>query len=333
MAAYSGAPDAVDFSYSRISGSALASNGIKLACRYLSHTDTKNLHSSEAKDLLSHGVGILLNWESSTNRALGGSGAGTADGRDAASLAESVGAPHGLVIYYSVDENVSSDQYYLVEQYLIAAREATSGRYGVGVYAKYGLIQYLNGRGFTHNWQTYAWSGGLLSTATDLYQYLNGQTLAGGSVDYDHIIHAAELGAWWPQGHDPSGGGSPLVVEDITLDAETKTYLDAQFASLHDSFKLEMHGDASHLANLDSILSGEQGLTNTLNAVAGNVANARAEQIGVDDVKAAVAASLSGATISVDAKALAQAVAAALTTSLPHAVVVALQEALAKGVV
>jgi hypothetical protein len=332
MAAYSGAPDAVDFSYSRISGATLASKGIKLACRYLSHTDGKNLHASEAQDLLSHGVGILLNWESSANRALGGSGSGTPDGRDAASLAESVGAPHGKVIYYSVDENVSPDQYYLVEQYLIAAREATSGRYGVGVYAKYGLIQYLNSRGFTHNWQTYAWSGGLLSTATDLYQYLNGQTLAGGSVDYDHIIHAAELGAWWPEGHDPSGGGSPLAVEDITLDAETKTYLDAKFSDIHDSFVLVLHGDAGHVDSLDNILAVGQGLTNTLNAVAGNVANARAEQIGVDDVKSAVTAALSGASINVDPTALGQVVAQVISTTLPKAVVQALLDTLQKGV-
>lgn len=196
MAGYSGAPDAVDFSFDRVSGANLASHGIKLAARYLSHTSGKNLTAAEAQDLRAHGVAILLNWESSSGRAVGGAANGTADGRDAAALAESIGAPHGCVIYYSVDQDVTSGQFPAVLAYLQAAQAATAGRYGVGFYGEYSLVEYLDSKGFTHEWQTYAWSGGQLSLHTDLYQYLNAQTMNGAAVDYDHIIHASELGAW-----------------------------------------------------------------------------------------------------------------------------------------
>jgi hypothetical protein len=62
----------------------------------------------------------------------------------------------------------------------------------------------------TSEWQTYAWSNGRLSAQADLYQYLNGQQMAGAQVDFDRIIHPDQLGAWWPNGVAPSGGGTPI---------------------------------------------------------------------------------------------------------------------------
>jgi hypothetical protein len=47
-------------------------------------------------------------------------------------------------------------------------------------------------------WQTYAWSGGRLSTRAQLYQYSNGHTLAGVSCDYNRSL-AADFGQWTPR--------------------------------------------------------------------------------------------------------------------------------------
>ncbi len=193
--------DGVDYSFSRANVAQLRAAGILVVERYLSHTPAKNLTVGEAAELHGAGIGILLGWESSAGRALEGAVAGSEDGRDAASQAQGLGAPLGLSIYFAVDEQAPRSHWDAVVLYLRAAGAAMSGRYKVGVYADADLIDYLHGQGVvTSEWQTYAWSNGRLSQFADFYQYLNGQTLAGASVDFDEIVHAGNLGAWWPNG-------------------------------------------------------------------------------------------------------------------------------------
>lgn len=335
MAAYSGPPDAVDFSFSRVSGATLAARGIKLAARYLSHTPAKNLSASEAQDLLSHGVAVLLNWESSTGRVLFGADAGTPDGRDACALADQIGAPHGSVIYYSADEDVPSNDYGQVYDYLVAARSATSGRFGVGIYGKYDLIEYLNARGFTHDWQTYAWSGGKLSAATDLYQYLNGQSMAGASVDYDHIIHAAELGAWWPAGHAPAGSGTPL--EEVSMSAADVAALSAK---IDDLATLLLYGDGpdvpdSKNTHADNIRRTRKDI-GVLAAVLGLITNGDGPDVDVsvdthgNSLKAIRAAQrVADAKLTAAPATITAAVVAAVPGSNPDVVIAAVREAIA----
>jgi len=77
------------------------------------------------------------------------------------------------------------------------------------------------------------------------WAFKNGQKMAGASVDFDKIIHADQLGALWPSGHAPSGGGSPQ--EEIVLDAELKAYLDARFDAAHTDAVNLMHApDSAH---------------------------------------------------------------------------------------
>lgn len=226
MAAYNGPPDAVDYSFSRADIAKLVAAHIKLVCRYLSHTNGKNLSASEARALLAAGIGILLNWESSADRARQGYAAGVADGRDAAALAKSFGAPRGCIIYFSVDFQPTASQLAAVGEYIRGCRDGLAGYYGTGAYGNDAVVDYLHAHGLTTaEWQTYAWSGGRLSPEADLYQYLNGQTLAGASVDFDKIIHPAVLGAWWPAGHAPAGSGTPIGDEPLKLDAEDRTWL------------------------------------------------------------------------------------------------------------
>lgn len=208
-------PDAVDYSFSRpTTPAALRAAGIRVACRYMSPPPNgKNISSAEVAGLRAAGIGILLNWESTSGRPLGGAAYGTADGLAAAAFAESIGAPHGLTIYYSCDQSTSANQYPAIADYYRAATAATAGRYKVGAYGSVDVINYLVGQGvISGRWQTYAWSGGRLSPYADLYQYQNGQGLVGATVDFNRIINDKNLGVWWPEGLDPNGGGTPIVV-------------------------------------------------------------------------------------------------------------------------
>lgn len=201
-------PDAVDYSFSRANAAQLQAAGIKLASRYLSHSPAKNLSTAEAADLHAHHIDILLNWESDAGRPLLGAGAGDSDGRDAAALAESLGASRGCTIYYSCDRDVNSSEWDTIAAYYRAAGQATAGHYKVGMYGEADAVDEMHRRGLiTSEWQSSAWSNGRLSANTDLYQFLNGQTLAGASVDFDKIIHSDSLGAWrWnPAGITPKG--------------------------------------------------------------------------------------------------------------------------------
>jgi hypothetical protein len=226
MAAYSGKPDAVDYSYSHPSIPGLVAAGIRLACRYLSHTSDKNLTASEARALHAAGIGVLLNWEQGADSALDGTARGAADGRDAANLAASLGAPHGRTIYFSVDWSATTGQYAAIDAYFRGVKTGLAGRYEVGVYGHASLIEHLHAKGLASGfWQTYAWSGGRLSTVADLYQYSNGQHLAGGTVDYDKIYHPSALGAWWPDGVAPAGGGTEIPEgDDVTPEEHTELF-------------------------------------------------------------------------------------------------------------
>lgn len=307
MAAYSGAPDAVDFSFDRIPGKTLAANGIELAARYLSHTAGKNLTAAEAQDLRTHGVGVLLNWESAAGRPLLGASGGAADGHDAAAYAESIGAPHGLTIYYSCDRDITSSQYAAIVAYYQAAKDATAGRYKVGVYGEFEIVEELHRRGVVDGeWQTYAWSGGKLSTQTDLYQYRNGQRLAGAAVDFDHIIHASELGAWWPDGHTPAGGGTPITEDDMT------------YSDWPDAARKALTDDVASAV----VARGVAPYNGTLAAILNDIRN-RIVNVGVK-----VGALGDGAGGTVDAHAVAQEIIAGLGPDLAHQVLVALNAAL-----
>lgn len=325
MAAYSGKPDAVDYSFSRANIQQLEAAGIKLVSRYLSHTDAKNLSATEAGALLAAGIGILLNWESANGRPLLGGAAGAADGRDAAAMAESLGAPHGLTIYYSCDRDVTSSQFDAIAAYYQQAGNSTAGRYRVGIYGELSVIDEMHRRGVvTSEWQTYAWSNGKLSANTDLYQYLNSQTLAGAGVDFDKIMHPAELGAWWPAGHAPSGGSGNPIGDDVTpeqmqqlLDAIHKAASDAaalvhnDASGTYDRVK-DMAGDTAGVNGVveDAAIRTSQYLSGTISRVTDIAAKVNA--LNADSFAAAVVAKLPSGAAGVTEDQLKQAVKDAL---------------------
>ncbi|WP_016739683.1 MULTISPECIES: glycoside hydrolase domain-containing protein [Bacillales] len=67
--------------------------------------------------------------------------------------------------------------------------------YVVGVYGSYNVVEEMaKRRACKHFWQTYAWSRGKFSKAANLFQYQNGQTLAGHTVDYNDALGGE---GWW----------------------------------------------------------------------------------------------------------------------------------------
>lgn len=203
------APDAVDTA-GRPDPQALAADGVKLVSRYLAPLpNPKVVTGAEITALHAAGIAVLLNWEASGTAAQGGAAQGAQDGAAAAAMAETLGAPHGLTVFYSVDFDAQSGDFAALRAYFAAINTATAGRYRVGVYGSGDVVDELKIWGLAAAfWQTYAWSGTYLSPNADLYQYHNNATLpgVGVSVDEDQIINLPALGAWAPV--DPPKGNS-----------------------------------------------------------------------------------------------------------------------------
>lgn len=133
-------------------------------------TASKALTAAEAKAIHSAGLGILLCWETTANRANGGAAAGAADGKVARQLAEKMLVPYGVAIYFAVDYNAPAQDYDRIEQYFRAAAAAVHP-YDIGVYGSYYVCEAMYLRGVSKNlWQCCAWSGALISPHAYLYQ-------------------------------------------------------------------------------------------------------------------------------------------------------------------
>lgn len=294
-------PDSVDYSFGRpTSPATLAAQGIKLVMRYLSPPPNgKNLTAPEAQALLGAGLAILLGWETNSTRALAGRVGGRMDGKGASDLAQSLGAPHGLTIYYAVDFDTNPGEYPVIADYFRGVGE--DKRYQVGIYGEADVIEAMHKLGVvTSEWQTYAWSHGRLSPEADLYQYLNGQNMAGVTVDFDRIIHVDKLGAWWPSGLVPASGGSTQLQSGGFMSGLT----DARQADLAAKIDLLVYGMNN------SILPTLAGLRPRLDAIAAKV-NAPVAGGGVDeaalaaDIAANLKAALPAAIVAEIAKELA----------------------------
>lgn len=201
-------PEALDQSWGFADPKAAKAAGVQVVSMYLSRDASKNMTASDVKAYHKAGIAMLFNWENEAGAPLKGAAQGKADAEQAVKLAKQIIAAVGyrpknrLVIYFSCDQNVTPSQYPAIDAYYRAAKKVCQAAgFGVGCYGEADLVSHLSSAGITDaEWQTYAWSGGVLSPAADFYQYQNGQHLGGADVDFDRIIHPTELGAWWPPG-------------------------------------------------------------------------------------------------------------------------------------
>jgi hypothetical protein len=217
-------PSGIDESFDFADPKAAKAAGVQVASLYLSWDPSKNVTAAKVRALHAVGIGVLLNWESQAGAPLAGGAKGKTDATEAVRQARAVIAEVGhppsnrLAIYFSCDTDVNSSQYVMIDAYYRQARAVChAAGFDVGVYGEADLVTHLHRENITDaEWQTYAWSRGVQSPDADFYQYQNGQRLGGAAVDFDRVIHPAELGAWWPPGspHD-TGDDMPLTPAEI----------------------------------------------------------------------------------------------------------------------
>ena len=146
----------------------IAEQNLTFVGRYLTDPSWwKSLTDDEVKRIHNAGVGILLIWETTAARCKDGEEAGKRDGYTAHSLAKQIGVPDNIVIYFAVDYDAPKSDYAAIEAYLYAAKLACAP-YRCGVYGKADIVNSVHADAYM---QCVAWSGGLVSSKTNVYQY------------------------------------------------------------------------------------------------------------------------------------------------------------------
>lgn len=197
-------PGMIDESFDNVVPSELPSP-VDVVADYLSHDPTKDWTPAQIKAVHATGRGCLMLWETNAGRALTGAPGGGPDARDSAteldSLIHGVGyAPKNkLGICAAVDQDITT-QMGTVVAYFQAFHAGLAGRYLLGDYGEFDVVNSLAAI-CEFAFQASAWSGTRLSPNADAWQYLNGQRISGGTVDYDRLIHPERMGIWWPPGH------------------------------------------------------------------------------------------------------------------------------------
>jgi hypothetical protein len=191
--------EGVDYSSGRPGGAALVKAGKKFVCRYLTYRGIidprKALDAAELKDLRSHGLALVLNFESTATRAKGGARLGKPDAIDALAAIETLHLPSFLPVYFSADWDTTPADYPAIDAYLTAAA-GVLGPERIGLYGEYAVLAHVRAaRTARWFWQTYAWSGGKVASWAHIYQYRNGQRINGAAVDFDRALRA-NYGQW-----------------------------------------------------------------------------------------------------------------------------------------
>lgn len=185
----------VDYSYDHPSMKSMVDAGVKFIVRYLSHDPTKNLTFSEATAANGSGIWCVLVWESNAKRPLSGRSAGVADAEEAVRQARTVGMLDDRPIYFAVDWDATVAQQATIHEYLRGAISVL-GKDRVGLYAGYGpIFRAFDANEIVWGWQTYAWSGGRWDNRAQIQQYKNGQSMGGGTVDFNRAVHD-DYGQW-----------------------------------------------------------------------------------------------------------------------------------------
>lgn len=155
----------------------------------------KTLEPAEVNALKSAGLKIISIWETApTKRSYFSVEQGKEDAREAFKWARAVGQPEGTAIYFTVDYDAQKADFDEIKSYFKAVAETLSG-YKIGAYGSYDVIETLSATSYVdYFFQTYAWSDGRQSIYANLYQYKNGQSLAGVTVDFDEVKKA--IGEW-----------------------------------------------------------------------------------------------------------------------------------------
>ena len=156
--------------------------------------DWKRLTLEEVQVITNNNLKIISIFETTANRAIGGTSYGIEDGKSARREADLLNMPKNACIYFTVDFDATPKDYELIEKYLLAAKSQI-GRYKIGVYGSYFVIEEMKKRNVCNKyWQTVAWSKANISNHISLYQYSIDQKLYGISVDLN--LSYGDDGSW-----------------------------------------------------------------------------------------------------------------------------------------
>ncbi len=175
--------------------------GYEFAGRYLvppvGSMKWKALTKDECRAITGAGLRLLTVWETTADSVRGGMAAGAEDGARAVKLAEEYGIPDGAAIYFAVDYDARADAFDTIEGYLKGARAQLGGRWRVGVYGSFRVIEEMAKRCAADCfWQCVAWSGGMKSGHRHVYQAKFGQRAAGVAVDINECEDMKKAGIW-----------------------------------------------------------------------------------------------------------------------------------------
>lgn len=204
--------EGLDFSWGRPGPAAIVAAGRVFVCRYLgpARFGGKGMTRDEMQAYLNAGLAVVLNFESSGTNTTSFAN-GVADAKYAQGEAVALGYPNA-VIYFSNDKQDTTG---LVDY--LRGVESVIGHARTGLYAGIGGIQVAQGAGVAAwFWQTYAWSGGKVAPGVHIYQYRNGQTINGASVDFNRNLQDpfGQIGG----GATPaSNGGTSSPVQHVTV--------------------------------------------------------------------------------------------------------------------
>lgn len=174
----------LDFSWARPNPALIKSQGYDFVIRYVDFPGAsgKGLTKPEYDGYLAANFGVGLIFESTSGRALEGINAGIQDGMQCLVQAELLGWPEDKPYYFAVDFDATPANFPAIDAYLTGAARAI-GSSLIGVYGSYSVIEHcFSANTAAYFWQTYAWSGGAISTHHNIFQYQNGVNLSDGSL-------------------------------------------------------------------------------------------------------------------------------------------------------
>jgi peptidoglycan hydrolase-like protein with peptidoglycan-binding domain len=177
--------EGVDFSWDKPTVAQLKAAGKSFVGVYLNDPGSKGITAAQLKAYLDGGIGVYLIWEGSGAETKNGAAGGTAAGASAKSLLAALGLPASTNVFYAVDYDVTT-QLATIDAFLNAASAAQGHK--ASVYGEFDVIEHCVGATAAYGFQTYAWSHGKVSSKTAVYQYLNGQSLAGNTVDLNRNL-------------------------------------------------------------------------------------------------------------------------------------------------
>ena len=111
--------------------------------------------------------------------------AGVWDARFSRDRCKSLGLAD-IPVFFAVDWDATDADKPRIAEYLKGA-VSVLGRERVGVYGSFYVVGYMaSHKVCDYFWQTYAWSGGFEHDQAHVLQYLNGQSIGGLSLDFNH---------------------------------------------------------------------------------------------------------------------------------------------------